>query len=95
MVPPEQKGNYLDWTVTVFYDPALSGNLTVNGICPSGYVPLGWTISCPPVCDTVQPTVTGATLWLWPGSPGISPYRTKKGELLWIRVTFASGHTEY
>jgi hypothetical protein len=96
VVPTGQEGRYLDWTVTVFYDAALDHNLSPNGICPSGYVPLGWTISCPPVCDIAWPRVTGVRLNIWPGSfLGISPLQTKKGELLWVNLTFPSGHTEY
>jgi hypothetical protein len=95
-VPAGQEGRYVDWTVTVSYDPALDHNMTINGICPSGYVPLGWTISCPPVCDIAWPTVTGMRLNIWPGSfLGISPLHTKKGELLWVTLAFSSGHTEY
>jgi hypothetical protein len=95
VVPPGQHGRYLDWTVTVFYDPALDRFISFTGICPSGYVPLGWTIYCPPDCNTVPPTVTGMRLSIWPGLQGISPRLTRQGELLWIRLTFSSGHTEY
>jgi hypothetical protein len=95
-VPTGQEGRYLDWTVTVFYDPALDHNMTINGICPSGYAALGWTINCPPVCDIAWPTITGMRLNIWPGTfLGISPLHTKKGELLWVTLSFPSGHTEY
>jgi hypothetical protein len=103
VVASGQHGNYLDWIVTVFYDPALDGRMNHNGICPYGvtpettYVPLGWTIECDRggECHMEPPTVTSMRLAIWPGCCGISPYPTKKGEMLFVNLAFPSGHTEY
>lgn len=74
-----QKGRYLNWTITVFGDPAT----IAHGICPPGYVPLA------------PATITSMRLAIWPGLIGFSPRLTKQGELLYYLLPFPSGHTDY
>ena len=76
------------WTTVVSYDPANDPQVGrpnppgPNTVCPFDFVP------------TTPLTISHVTLRAWPGTIG-SPFRTNKGELLWIVVELPAGHTEF